>query len=388
MKTNNHKNIGIFTEYYNNYNYGGNLQAFALQKFISKRLSYCEQIAFDFGYINSFFKRIKSIKKSNHREIACFFISALKSLIKSIIYPKENFLIKKRKSIIANFSYSITHSKKTYTKDDIIEANKDYDIFICGSDCIWDMTNNPYCTALGFVSDGKIKTSYAASLGSSTIPDGWADKYLDYVRELDTISVREKTVASELQKLIPEKEINVSVDPTLLFTAEEWDSFLLHKGTKSKYVLHYILSEDREQMQSALKYTGNCNCKSLTFPNIHNYYHIWLNDYGDYRNYSGNPLDFVELIKYAEVVITDSFHAVIFSVLFHKPFYALKRETQSEYVGRVENFLEDVGLKSQMITSKELESLKTIPQIDFTYADKVIAQNREKSIKYLEANLK
>ena len=93
------------------------------------------------------------------------------------------------------------------------------------------------------------------------------------------------------------------------------------------------------------------------------------------------------MIKNAEVVVTDSFHAVIFSTLFHKPFYVLKRETQKDYVGRVENFLEEIGLMSQMISAEELAAIDSVPEIDFSYADKVIAEKREASIKFLKDNL-
>ena len=381
------KESGIITEYYKNYNFGGSLQSFALQRYAEIITESCDQITYDHEYKSNIYWLLKGFQSSKGKEKANTAVYIIKSIVKLLILPVSNMRLIKRKRAIAVFSKSVPHSVGKYTANKIEKTIDLYVCFICGSDCVWNMTNNPYCTALGFVPDGKKKISYAPSLGSATIPEGWPEKYLEYVKRLDAVSVREKSIAEELQALIPEKEIFVAADPTLLFSAEEWQNFLPHRNNEKDYALHYILSEDMNQMQQALIYTSNCSLKSLTFPNIHNYIYFWQRKYGDIQNYSADPLDFVELIKNAEVVVTDSFHAVIFSTLFHKPFYALKRETQKDYVGRVENFLEEVGLISQMVSAEELAALDSVPKIDFSYADKVIAEKREASIKFLKDNL-
>ncbi|MBQ6265135.1 MAG: polysaccharide pyruvyl transferase family protein [Clostridia bacterium] len=380
--------IGIYTQYYDNYNYGGNLQAFSLQRYIDNNIGKCEQVAIDFEYKKDIFYYLNNIKNSKGKKPNAVFI-AIKYIAKNTLFLDAFIRLKQRRNRIKVFNNYILHSKNLFNVENVTES-LNYSNYICGSDCVWDMTNNPYCTALGFVPDKGKKISYAASLGSSAIPKGWPEKFLEYVKQLDAISVREKSIAEELQKLIPEKDIFVAADPTLLFTVNEWESFLYHKERNEKYVLHYILSEEHSQIQSALKYTSNISFKSLTFPYIQNCINrnsFWQRNYGDIQNYSADPLDFVELIKNAEVVVTDSFHAVIFSTLFHKPFYVLKRETQKDYVGRVENFLEEIGLMSQMISAEELAAIDSVPEIDFSYADKVIAEKREASIKFLKDNL-
>ncbi len=379
---------GIVTEYYNNYNYGGNLQAFALQKYVMDNLMQCEQIQFDYEYKPNLSKWILKFKSIKRKEKFKLVTNSIKSRTSKYIHPFSISLIKKRNSVISSFTKTIPHSKDIFTLSSINTADSLYDFFICGSDCIWDISNNPFYSALGFVNDGKKKIAYAASAGCMYLPNGWSEKFLPYVKHLDAISVREKTIASELQSLLPDKKISTVVDPTLLFTRQEWDRFISPLDSISGFSLIYLLSENRSQAKSALTYSKKNGVKSLTFPNIQGFVHTWQRKYGEVQNYSADPFQFIELIRDSEVVITDSFHAVVFCVIYHKSFFALKRETHQEYVGRVENFLEDIGLSSQMITEEELNNINTIPKIDFSYADKVIEEKRRISIDFLKENLR
>lgn len=379
--------IGIISQYYNSKNYGGNLQAFALQKRIENMGFSCEQICYDRKYKSMLYYLLRDIKHAKPKELPSLFINLGKYIVKCLLLFKDYVMTRKRRKTFSAFSESVPHSADKYYVDTMNSLNDVYDTFIVGSDCVWNETENPVAVCLSFAKKEKRKISYAASLGCSSIPVDWADKFLSGIKHFDSISVRESSIADELKTLIPEKEISVTVDPTLLFTADEWNSFLPEPKSKEKYAFIYILSEDEYQCKKAEEWAHSMGLKTHVFPHINNVMNYWQRSYGDIRDFTSGPLEFVSLIKNADVIITDSFHATVFSVLFHKPFFAFTRKTRKDFVGRVENFLDDTGLTSQLIDTDELSGISHLPKTDFSYSDSVIEKKREESLKYLKEKL-
>ncbi len=372
----------IITQYFDSKNYGGLLQAFALQHFIGEE--HGTQVSYKLEYKGYWYYIIREIYKvplSKKRAAVTLF---LKELTKAIISPKVCLKIRKRYKIISAFAKSIKHTKKKYDSKSIDNVAGCDDVFITGSDVVWDISCNPYVTALGFVPENKKKISYAASMIDSTIPNGWAEKYLPYVSRLDAISVREKSVAEKLKTMLPDKEISVVVDPTMLFDGSQWSEFVKDRKSPDKYGLIYLLGEDKKQQEEALRFCKDNGIKSLTFPALHGRILLHQKHYGDIQNFTADPFDFVKLIENAEVVITDSFHASVFSVLFHKPLCILKREDAS---GRLENFADDLGLSHQLYSTDDFSEISKIPDIDYSYSDRIISQKREESIQFLKDNL-
>ena len=130
----------------------------------------------------------------------------------------------------------------------------------------------------------------------------------------------------------------------------------------------------------------------------HFYQHIFLNVvrkcdlfFGDIHDYTSGPREFIGLIKNAEFVITDSFHACVFSMIFEKPFVVFERNKIGEkgnMNSRIYDFLEEYHLENQLVTEKELEDMNKISEIDFTYAHKHWEKRRKESLEYLENALK
>ena len=182
------KRIGIVTLYYKSNNYGANLQAFALAKYISN-LDNCiaEQISVCFqGYEKkakdttaSQTRLNKLVQMSRHPLICCkkivrviarqFSPNRINEIVKKIIKKlnKKNF--DKRTSAVIDFNQNIIpHSKKVYTENNIGECGTNYDIFITGSDQVWSWCSNTFL--LSFV-EGKKKFSYAASISRIEISE-------------------------------------------------------------------------------------------------------------------------------------------------------------------------------------------------------------------------
>lgn len=170
------KDIGILT-WFNHDNFGGSLQAYALQE-VLERLGYTSEFI---DYRNK--KTIKSYLRKNLK----YFLSFVPFLL-----PKKNRKVLKSK--FRNFEHNLLNiTKKIYTKDNIEYVNKKFKGFICGSDQIWAPNVFDPIYFLSFVND-KPKLTYAPSIGLNQIPDELKDKYYSLIHDLDCLSVRETKV--------------------------------------------------------------------------------------------------------------------------------------------------------------------------------------------------
>ena len=143
---------------------------------------------------------------------------------------------------------------------------------------------------------------------------------------------------------------------------------------------------------SSKKIAQKLNLSVLTFP------HIFLNVvrkcdlfFGDIHDYTSGPREFLGLIKNAEFVLTDSFHACVFSMIFETPFVVFERNKIGEegnMNSRIYDFLEEFHLEDQLISEVQLAQMTEIPKVDFAYAHKQWEKRREESLSYLEKALK
>ena len=401
--------VGILTFYYDNENFGGQLQARALVRAVESFENVdVEQIQFDrLNYLNSlsFWKRkkqnIKDAFSSNFKDG----ISSVAEYIK-IISRRRNIIklkdesgtsenLKIRMCAFADFYAQTPHSSKIFNNSNITRALTDYDCFVCGGDQIWnDYGNGFICNILDtltlkFVPSNVTKFSYCPSMPIEKVRSFFIDHLVANVKELDAVSVREKSSVPYIQDRIDQK-VEVVVDPVLLLTREQWDKELNKTQIESQYVLCYLLGEGKDNRIASSQFASNLNFDLLTFP------HIFKvteedDDFGDIQDYTSGPAEFIDLINNAEVVITDSFHAAVFSMIYHKQFYVLDRVTQTSggsMGSRLTDFLSEYKLLSQKISAEELSKLTKLSPIDYTEADKILTKRRAESYEYLKQNLK
>lgn len=260
--------------YYKNYNYGGQLGAYALQKAIAKLGFHCEQITFK--WLNEHtLQTYESAKGAEHFRI---------------------------------FSESIPHSKRLYTVSDIAECVDDYDFFVCGSDQIWGL---PWvisdgvlpCMALSFVPASKTKIAYAASMGGAEIEPDRKSILAPYVNSLDFVSVREKR-AIPFVSTMNNGDIAHVLDPVMLIDRSEWDEISAAPVEKA-YILTYDLRDTGVQ-----EYAEALSRK-------YGYEIITLAAAGAA---TVGPKEFVGYIKHAKYFITSAFHGAVFAILYKVPF--------------------------------------------------------------------
>lgn len=384
--------IGIVTLYHNNYNFGGLLQAYALPTVVKKYLGIsAEQIDYVF--------MPEQEPKTENEKYTVSIMDFINTVGFLLFQRLEKSNLNKRKKAFEQFMKDIPHSDRVYGYDNICESLKVYNTFICGGDQIWiDCKKMPWFRTedsrvftLRFVPDKVKKISYAPSMAVLELTEEFKKEFCIGVNRLDRVSVREKRSLPVLRKLT-DKPVTVVVDPVLLLKESDWLKEINCSGKKGKYILCYLLSDSISQRKATTKLSKKLNYKIITFPHIlHNIVRKCDLFFGDIRDYSSGPREFIELIKNAEMVITDSFHACVFSMIFKTPFAVFERgntDEKGDMNSRIYDFLEEYHLENQLVTEKELTEMQEIPKIDFTYAHEHWEKRREESLKYLKNALK
>lgn len=327
--------IGIVTHYFKSKNYGGNLQAYALCRFLQKKGYYAEQISVDTRY-KTFFHRIKEMLSKFKR---------IKTL--TVLFD----LIKRSKAIDKFNQQMIPHSKR-YSMKNIDKCVKDYDAFITGSDQVWhpDVINQVFL--LDFVPTMKKKIAYAASIAVNEIPVERQSKYKESLRSYDAISVREER-GIEILRSLTDKKVVCALDPTLLLTKQDWDEVCEERIINSKYIFCYFLGESKEHRELAREYAKENELKIVTLPNLLGKYRESDDVFGDFRLYDISPSGFLSLIKFAETVFTDSFHATVFSIIYKKDFFVFERRMSMSMGTRIQTLTTLFGMEERFCDSED-----------------------------------
>lgn len=252
-------------------------------------------------------------------------------------------------------------------------ANK-YEYFISGSDQVW----NPHYNFIG-TSDLLVfakpeqRISYAASFGVDEIPEEKKDVYAENLSQFKALSVREKRGA-EIIKELTGRDAQVVLDPTMLLISEQWSK--VEKKSrytpKNKYALVYSLGEKTSDFENAI----NCYGKELEIFDIRT-------KQKNRREIPVGPAEFLYLIHHAELILTDSFHASVFSVLYHKKFITFKRPG-IDMSSRIVSLANTIGAEDKLDSDNNLDCSIGV---DYVMVDQLIERERKKSIDFLKKAL-
>lgn len=273
-------------------------------------------------------------------------------------------------------------TKERYsTFEQLKQACPQADLYFAGSDQIWNclfQNGKDPSFYLAFVPDNCLKASYAASFSTETIPQEWQQQVYDWISRLDCISVREKSGVSILKELGIDRAIQV-LDPVFLLSSEEWNRIGDEITFEEPYIFLYDFDLDETLGQSIRRYATENRLRIYSYlPN--KYCDRSFADYG--------PKTFISLVKNANLVISNSFHATAFSLIFEKEFWVLRRKENINT--RMEDLLNMVGLKERMLVGKMIsddmyidyncvrENLKEHVNDSKKYIDLVIEKAKEK----------
>lgn len=337
--------VGIMTVNHS-LNYGAVLQAYALWKTISN-------LGVDAEVINLYRpaqkEYIKSDKYVPYRQ-TCSLLADIKNKLRPIVHfifgPAE--YSKKAASRFKNFTIdNIKFSRIYYGPDEIFANPPAYDLYIAGSDQIWN-PSQPYALApyfLSFVSNGGKKISYAASIGIIDLSDKERYDFKRWLQTFDTISVRETSAVTLLKELVPDKQIFRMPDPTFLIDKNDWCKVLKEPNINRPYVLLYTLGWQKNLIRYCKKI-----CRKLHMPLV--VLSLLQKRHGNYIiERTAGPQEFLGYIKNADFVITDSFHGTVFSLIFEvKNLYSYVTKS-NQRGGRIIELLEQFNLQSHLLSS-------------------------------------
>ena len=344
--------IGIITIQHNSSNYGACLQAYALWKYIENKVDDCELIDVyrpdQKGYIPSE-KFPYPMRKDNY-------IIRCKRFIKRIlgIQTKQEIQYSvKAKIKFDRFNSRIKYSM-AYKGIDALYSNPPvYDIYISGSDQLWNPMQ-PYCMEpyfLTFVSEGQKKISYATSIGITKLTNKEKQKFKLWLSSFDAISVREYQGKKLLDSFIGNKEIKQVPDPTFLLDIEDWEKIAVKPGIDRRYILLFILQWSPELVTYCKCLSQESNLQLIvlmqTQPECHDKSYLAVVDAG--------PQEFIGYIADAEMVITDSFHATVFSIITGVQNFYTYISPASEKGSRITDLLDTFGLENHLL-SRELNT--------------------------------
>ncbi len=387
-KIKNEYKIGIVTHYNDSLNYGGNLQAYALCKFLEKQDYKPEQIRLDTSVDseNSFVKNTLSVLKQSP---LVFFRKAKKFIkykIKRIRYKKfVANLISDNWEAFENFHFNlIPHTEKEYNNETLTELVDEYSAFITGSDQVWHPQAYNPAYFLSFVPSDKLKLSYAASISTSVLSKEQKERFRKHLADFKAISVREQSAVELLKDISPVQPV-CSVDPTLLLDKEDWDEIATNPIIKEPYVFCYFLGSGKGIRKIAKQYAAKKGLKVVSIPFLQNMYNKYDVKYSDQTVRSASPEQFISLVKNAECIVTDSFHATVFSSIYSKEFFVFERENNATMSVRIETLTKLFGTQSRICNTKDkgvVEYMLNASDIDYSNNQEYL-EVKEQSKNYL-----
>lgn len=363
------KKIAILT-FHNAHNYGAMLQAYALQK-KCEEYGKCEILDYENKKISNQYKIIRIVGKNPI------------NIIKRAVLDIKNY--KKRKLRAEKFNnfmngYMNLSLKRFKKEENLKKENIKYDILITGSDQVW----NPQIVGglseiytLNFGENEIKRISYAASVGDVNVISDNKEEFLKKLSNLNYISVRENDAKDELQKII-NKDIEVVLDPTLLMSREEWNSEIISiNKCNQKYIVAYVVEPDTEYIKIVNELSRKTNLPVVYFEAKNSGYTNVLKS-----EYTAGPLEFVNYIKNAEYVVTTSFHATVFSIIFNKKFFIIPHKKTG---ARVTTLLKKLGIDGRIFSN--YDEFKTIDydfETDWSIIEKNLKNEQDASIKWLK----
>lgn len=333
--------VGIAT-YSGAQNYGALLQAQALTDYV-QLLGYECCLINNWPFDGRWFKPRKNVQ----------------DIVVSILKMKQG---KKRiKRYEAYREEYLRFSDEVKDLTDVQNLNEVFDCFITGSDQVWNCNNGAdEVFFVGFAGDNKNTIAYAPSFGSASIPEQYKNDVIQYLKKIKHISVREKSGAALVETLIGYKPVIV-IDPVFLKDVSEWQKIVAPVEINEPYIFVYSTQKSDRLNQAVKAFEKKKNIKIISTHAIPGVHCTVRKDIG--------PLEFLGYILNAEYVISTSFHATAFSIIFEKNFCVVPH---SQTGARVTDLLEDANMAECIWQEKNYQ----YPQIDYRDAGVNALQDR------------
>lgn len=338
--------IGIVT-FNSAHNYGAVLQAWSLQTYLMKQGHKVEVINYRPWIIDDVYAMAKKKRLVANQ----YLNTALNKvrIVKSCITNPQKL---KRYRKFEKFIGTKLNVTKVYRTAEEVQRDKKlrYDALVAGSDQIWNSALTKNLDAVYFLDFDRPsvkRISYAASIGGKDIPEVEVEQFRSYLQRIDYISVREQNAKSCLKPLT-DKKIEIVADPTFLLKREDFDRLKKKFPVKTPYIyVHnvHLEREDVELNEVAEKLSGQTG-----LPIVSNRKERFFSN--ETRKFlTGSPEEFIGVISEAEYVVTNSFHATVFALIYHRNFITIPHFNNPD---RMQNLLSELGVLNHLMNAGEM----------------------------------
>lgn len=361
--------ISIIT-YLRAVNYGSALQAYALNQFLrdngydARTINYTTEAQQD---LYKLFEPLRGI------------MSIARNLQSVFNFHKMREHNRRFQTFISDY---IPTTKEVNETEALKKISYDSDYFVCGSDQIWNANCDDFDSnyMLSFVENKNQCIAYAPSLGGGVSSMATKNAIKNNTSDFKALSARENTGAQVVAEMTG-RDVTTVADPVLLLSADQWRGIASPRLRKGDYILGYFIGDVRDMRKFA-----NDMRKKTGLQVVVIYKNLRDIKYGFKNLYESGPADFISLVMNSKGIVTNSFHAVAFSLVFKKDFWAFTGKRNADT--RITGLLNLLNLSDRIIDISErhiVDYLEPIPYARLNYSsfDDYIAKSKE----YLLSNL-
>lgn len=347
------------------YNTGASLQAYALQEYLSSLGHSVQIIDYKPVYLSRHY-RLNSVPLPYRKNV---FIKWAYILAK---FPSRIFA-RKRKRVFDRFTQRYLRLSQRYSSNETLKSDlPQADLYIAGSDQIWNPlfpNGRDPSFFLDFVPQGKKRASYAASFAVDAIPNESQEFMRSMLGSFNFISVRE-TSGLDILKRIGITTGQQVVDPVFLLDRARWEKITPPPTRSRKYVFVYDFDKSDLIKKVAEMIAAERQLEIVSLQRL---------DYSACSYRHAGPLEFLSLIRNADCVVSNSFHATAFSVLFERDFYVVNRVEGVN--ARMRDLLCQLGLESRLVTDVDVIDVENI---SYSHPSKLISKKIDESFEFLD----
>lgn len=371
---------------YEQKNYGSKLQALATVRMF-------EKLGVDYRIIRYNKKDLRFVIKSIPRIFNWVFINdRYLEIQRKLAFKKHPDVLEKVNlrnktfdSFDIHFENNLSPVYKNYNE---LKQNcgNDYTQVITCSDQLWSpsaLASNFY--NLMFAPDDMPKTSWGSSFGVSQIPWYQKGRTKKYLNRIENISMRENQGAVIVKNLI-NRDVPVLMDPVFALSRDEWDELVpVAEPEWDSYIFCYFLGNNPEHRAAARELAAKTGKKIVTLRHLDCFVKS-DEDFGDIAPYDVDPVRFLNILRGADYVCTDSFHGTAFSIIFEKDFTVFDRynnNSKNSKNSRIQSLCENLSLQNRRFAGEGISTDK----IDYAAVSQTVAEYRAKTEQYLKDSL-
>lgn len=387
--TNDRNRVGLVTFTFGQ-NYGCSLQRYALQKT-------CEQLGFS---AKAILLSLDDLCKPNRPGTFRHYEQKWKRAKRDLKLGLYSAPQRRKKRAFAEFEKKfLASTKRFYSYAQIEEEEKElaFDAYLAGSDQIWNpgamVVPDSYRFYMLAFAPSEKKIAYAPSLAVSKIAQQYERQYRERLGDFRFLSARETTGAKELERILG-RRVEQVLDPTLLLTLDDWNVLAdqARPLAANDYIFCYSLGNLEAILRKAKDVQKSLNRPILCFEETRESERavrkIAGKDAVVVRN--AGPCEFVNYMRNAACVVTDSYHGSIFPILFSRPFLTMMRDSNSQETSmnsRMETLFSTFGLNSRLFVPNCPEDLNDDLPVDFAPVQEILKTERKRSLQYLQRAL-